>query len=393
MKHWLRDGRRFFVDRPPRQTLSLAIAAAGLAALGAVRLLAAAPAQLSSDPNPAPEGVSLAAVVATPATPSLFQPASTPTTNEPPATAAPTAAEEPTIKEYIVRRGDTLKTIAEKFGLSTEALAWSNDLREPDKLMEGERLLVPSVPGVIHRGRPGDTPNSVAALYQVEVAKIISTNSLAAPFLLRVDQHLLVPGAKLPQPTPQPAPTVAPTQPPDSAAPPPNAAAAVEVKPAPTEQPRPSSPQEAFILEIAAAAQASQKATGIPASVTMAQAILESFWGQSRLAREAKNYFGIKAHTKPGSAGVYWMDAWEVINGRNVVRREPFRAYASVADSFADHAQFLVENPRYASAFAVKNDPRQFARELARAGYATDPAYASKLISLMDQYNLYRFNE
>jgi flagellar protein FlgJ len=127
--------------------------------------------------------------------------------------------------------------------------------------------------------------------------------------------------------------------------------------------------------------------------VTLAQAILESYWGSSRLAREANNYFGIKAQMRGGTAGSIWLNVWEVISGRNVVQSQAFRAYNSTAESFVDHGLFFVENGRYARAMAVKNDPKQFAREINRAGYASDPAYASKLIGLMDRYGLYRYDD
>jgi flagellum-specific peptidoglycan hydrolase FlgJ len=154
-----------------------------------------------------------------------------------------------------------------------------------------------------------------------------------------------------------------------------------------------NTPQERFIASIAEAAVSSRDQTGVPASVTIAQAILESFWGSSRLAREANNYFGIKAQTRVGSAGVVWFDVWEVIGGRNMMRSEPFRAYNSIAESFVDHGRFFLENGRYSGAMASRDDAQQFAREVNRAGYATDPAYAGKLIALMDRYNLYRFDE
>jgi flagellar protein FlgJ len=152
-------------------------------------------------------------------------------------------------------------------------------------------------------------------------------------------------------------------------------------------------PQEQFIASIGEAAVQSADATGVPASVTIAQAILESYWGSSRLAREANNYFGIKAQTRSGSAGSIWFDVWEVIGGRNVMQSQAFRAYKTIAESFVDHGLFLLDNGRYAAAMAMKNDPRQFARAINRAGYATDPAYASKLIGLMDRYDLYRYDD
>ena len=77
------------------------------------------------------------------------------------------------------------------------------------------------------------------------------------------------------------------------------------------------------------------------------------------------------------------------------VSRHPhaaFRRYNSMEESFIDHGLFFVENGRYASAMAVRDDPRAFAAAINRAGYATDPSYASKLIGLMDRYNLYRYD-
>jgi flagellar protein FlgJ len=134
---------------------------------------------------------------------------------------------------------------------------------------------------------------------------------------------------------------------------------------------------------------------GVPASVTVAQAILESRWGKSKLATESNNYFGIKCHGgKAGglatgcrtyrtrecdSDGCHYVDA-------------QFRVYASMADSFRDHAVFLRNNPRYAEAFRHTDDPERFARELQRAGYATDPHYADSLIKLIRRYHLERYD-
>src|SRR5436309_11377623 len=151
-------------------------------------------------------------------------------------------------------------------------------------------------------------------------------------------------------------------------------------------------PEEAFIFPLVEPAQESQLVTGVPTSVTIAQAILETYWGSSFLAREANNYFGIKAQTKPGSDGVVWIDAWEVEAGQNVVRPEPFRKYSNVVESLVDHGRFFLENSRYRHALEAKNDAREFARRINAAGYATDPAYASKLISYMDRYDLYQYD-
>jgi flagellum-specific peptidoglycan hydrolase FlgJ len=161
---------------------------------------------------------------------------------------------------------------------------------------------------------------------------------------------------------------------------------------APIELPAPQNAQEAFIYSLVPGARESQLVTGVPASVTLAQGILESNWGRSGLSTRGHNYFGIKALTKEGPAGVIWMETWEVENGRNVTRNEPFRQYNNAAESLIDHGYFFVENGRYANAMAAAKDPREFARRINQAGYATDPQYAPKLISLMDAYNLYQFD-
>src|SRR4029077_8493151 len=116
-------------------------------------------------------------------------------------------------------------------------------------------------------------------------------------------------------------------------------------------------PQEQFITSIPEAAVESADDTGVPASVTIAQAILESYWGSSRLALEANNYFGIKAQTRTGSAGSILFDVWEVIGGRNVMQSQSFRAYQTIAESFVDHGLFFLQNGRYARAMAARDDP------------------------------------
>lgn len=148
-----------------------------------------------------------------------------------------------------------------------------------------------------------------------------------------------------------------------------------------------------FIDVVGEAARASQAKSGVPASVTVAQAILESDWGQSSLSRIANNYFGIKATGRIGDAGVVWMRTWEVIGGQDVFLREPFRAYTSLGESIDDHARLFTGLRLYSGAMAVAKDPLSFAREIHRAGYSTDPNYVNKLIQLMDRYNLHQFNQ
>lgn len=147
-----------------------------------------------------------------------------------------------------------------------------------------------------------------------------------------------------------------------------------------------------FIDTIGTAAQRSQRTTGVPASVTVAQAILESDWGRSGLSRRANNLFGIKALGGPGPAGTLTLPTWEYLNGQDVVVQAAFKAYYTLDESVDDHGRFFVRNRRYAPALAVASDARAFARGIQEAGYATDPGYAAKLTRLMDRYNLYRFD-
>jgi hypothetical protein len=148
-----------------------------------------------------------------------------------------------------------------------------------------------------------------------------------------------------------------------------------------------------FINAVGEAAQRSYRSTGVPASVTIAQAILESDWGRSRLARQGNNLFGIKAlGSTSGPAGVVTLATWEHVGGSDVVVQAPFKAYFTLEQSIDDHGAFFTRNRRYAAALAVASDARAFAQAIQDAGYATDPNYASKLVVLMDRYGLYRFD-
>ena len=297
------------------------------------------------------------------------------------------------LRTYVVEEGDSVRTIAKQFGVSNETVIWENDLTDPDILQVGQELRVLPFSGLIHEVHPGDTVASVANAYDALVGDVIKVNRLSEPYIIVVGQKLAVPGGYRPLPRKI---VVAPAPQPDMVQAPPNDDQVAAVVPAPPRRKFPvlgSTPQEQFIASIGEAAVESADRTGVPASVTIAQAILESYWGSSRLARDANNYFGIKAQTRGGSAGSIWLDVWEVIAGRNVVQSQAFRAYNDVAESFVDHGLFFLENGRYSAAMGVKDDPRQFAREVNRAGYATDPSYAAKLIALMDRYNLYRYDD
>ena len=139
-----------------------------------------------------------------------------------------------------------------------------------------------------------------------------------------------------------------------------------------------------YIEQYAPMAVESQLLYGIPASITLAQGCLESGNGNSRLAREANNHFGIKCGgTWDGPSLRHDDDA----------PQECFRSYNSVAESYVDHALFLSERERYRSLFDL--DPKDYkgwARGLKAAGYATNPAYADLLIRIIEENNLQRFD-
>ncbi|HLZ30863.1 MAG TPA: glucosaminidase domain-containing protein [Chloroflexota bacterium] len=329
------------------------------------------------------------------AAPTFTLPQATPVISDVPVpnAAAPTLPDvQLAVRTYVVEPGDSVRTIAAQFSVTNETIIWENDLTDPDVLQVGQQLQILPFSGLIHEVRPGDTVASIANSYDALVSAVIAANRLSDPYIIVVGQKLAVPGGyrALPQKV-----IVAPSGTGDTAQAPPGdddqqAAVVTPKHKLPTLG---GTPQEQFIASIADAAVQSADETGVPASVTIAQAILESYWGSSRLAQEANNYFGIKAQTRGGSAGSIWFDVWEVIGGRSVMQSQAFRAYTTIAESFVDHGRFFMENARYAAAMAVKNDAQQFAREVNRAGYATDPAYASKLIGLMDRYDLYRYDD
>jgi hypothetical protein len=122
---------------------------------------------------------------------------------------------------------------------------------------------------------------------------------------------------------------------------------------------------------------------GIPASITLAQAILESGTGKSDLAKYANNHFGIKC-TKDWKGKGYYKD--------DDVKDECFRVYNNPEESFKDHSQFL-KRKRYASLFELdKNDYEGWAKGLKDAGYATNPRYPQLLIGLIEKYNLNQYD-
>lgn len=124
--------------------------------------------------------------------------------------------------------------------------------------------------------------------------------------------------------------------------------------------------------------------TGVPASITLAQGIIESDYGRSILARTANNHFGIKCH-----------DDWKGLTLRHDDdrRNECFRKYSRPEDSFIDHSDFLRERQRYSFLFDLPvTDYKGWARGLKKAGYATNPDYANMLIRKIEEHNLYYYD-
>lgn len=137
-------------------------------------------------------------------------------------------------------------------------------------------------------------------------------------------------------------------------------------------------PPSAFINLLLPAAQATHRATGIPASFILAQAALESGWGARA---PGNNLFGIKPGPKWKGPTVT-VTTHEYVKGVRTKVDDKFRAYASFEECMADHAAFFKANPRYAACFKEKTG-EGWARAAAKAGYATDPKYADLLISIM----------
>ncbi len=121
----------------------------------------------------------------------------------------------------------------------------------------------------------------------------------------------------------------------------------------------------------------------IPASITLAQGLLESGAGKSYLSRHGNNHFGIKSH------------GWEgrTIRHDDDARQEKFRAYDTVKESYEDHSRFLANRERYSRLFALKTtDYKGWARGLKECGYATNPQYAQRLIGIIETYKLYEYD-
>lgn len=139
-----------------------------------------------------------------------------------------------------------------------------------------------------------------------------------------------------------------------------------------------------YIADFKETAKNNMKTHGIPASITMAQGILESGAGFGDLAKQANNHFGIKCHTGWTGESVKYDDDAE---------QECFRKYNDPAESYKDHSLFLTSRKRYENLFKLdKGDYEAWANGLKQAGYATDTLYPSKLIGIIERYELYKID-
>lgn len=141
---------------------------------------------------------------------------------------------------------------------------------------------------------------------------------------------------------------------------------------------------EAYIKQYRDLAVEEMKKYHIPASITLAQGLLESGAGQSTLAKKSNNHFGIKCGSDWDGKSVRYDDD---------ARNECFRAYKHPKQSYEDHSKFLAGRPRYASLFKLKiTDYKGWAKGLKKAGYATNPRYAEQLIGIIELYDLHKYD-
>jgi hypothetical protein len=150
-------------------------------------------------------------------------------------------------------------------------------------------------------------------------------------------------------------------------------------------------PRNNYIDKYKDIALAEKRRSGIPVAIILGQGIFESGWGEAQLATGANNHFGIKC----GSAwtGPTFAQKDDDRDSCGNIIQSCFRLYESVEGSYVDHTNFLMNGKRYSSLFNIPQDNyREWAFGLQSAGYATDPQYAEKLISIIERFQLYRFD-
>lgn len=144
------------------------------------------------------------------------------------------------------------------------------------------------------------------------------------------------------------------------------------------------SPSDLYLEKYAAYAVEEMHRSGVPASITLAQGMLESNYGRSELAVKANNHFGIQCHSSWTGGKYKKMDAGQM---------RDFRVYETVLGSYHDHSDFLSGNKRYKSLFELeRSDYKGWAEGLQKAGYAEDKTYAAKLISVIERYGLDKYD-
>lgn len=148
---------------------------------------------------------------------------------------------------------------------------------------------------------------------------------------------------------------------------------------------------EAYINQYKDMAVIEMHRSGIPASITLAQALVESRYGTSKLALQANNHFGIKCKSYWKGIAYYHKDDDYDKNGKLI--KSCFRAYDSVIDSYVDHSNFLMQTPWYQELFSyAKTDYLNWAHGLKKCGYATNPKYATMLIKKIEDFQLYQYD-
>lgn len=146
-----------------------------------------------------------------------------------------------------------------------------------------------------------------------------------------------------------------------------------------------------YIEQYKAIAISEMERTGIPASITLAQAVVESKYGTSTLAVQSNNHFGIKCKGSWEGRSVYYKDD-DYQNGKLI--NSCFRGYDDPVQSYYDHSDFLLGNKRYQPLFQLyKTDYKGWAKGLKKCGYATDPKYATALIETIEKYQLYIYDQ
>lgn len=316
-----------------------------------------------------------------------------------PSAGAPTNT-APSTTGYTVKSGDTLSAVAAANGVSLANLLSWNNLSLQAIIYPGQKLTIqnannatittpnapttnttptvtPSTSGS-YTVKSGDTLYGIAAKLGTNVQTLLSLNGLQLSSTIYVGQVLKTNGAPVAGAGTATG-TATPVTPTVSKPAAPNGVSTAGL----------SAAQAAWLRTAVVDAQAATAGTGVLASVTVAQAILESGWGQSALASAPyHNLFGIKKGFG-WTGAVVNMNTSEFENGKWVTVVAPFRAYGSQMASFQDHTNFLLANSRYA-ANGVTNAPNYIAMAtgLQAAGYATAPTYASALINLVERYNL-----